>query len=148
MTHAILGVCIAALAAVSIHAGAHELDQGTGYSEGKHPETITPVFNHALPNAPGKALIAVEVLFPPGANSPAHTHPKSAFVFGYVLAGEIVSAVDGEKPRVYRAGESWYESPGAHHLVTRNPSTEKPAKLLAIFVADPGEKQLVLPVPK
>jgi quercetin dioxygenase-like cupin family protein len=148
MKHAIFGACIAALAAVSIQASAHGPEQGTSQTEVKHPETITPLFNHALPNAPGKAFIAVEVLFPPGVSSPAHTHPKAAFVYAYVLSGEIVSAVDDEKLRVYRAGESWYEAPGAHHLVTHNPSTEKPAKLLAIFVTDPGEKQLVFPDPK
>src|SRR5947209_1761676 len=83
---------------------------------------ITPLFKHELPNVPGKALLAAEVLFPPGAASPSYTHPKSAFIYAYVLSGEVISAVDEEKPHVFRAGESWHEAPGAHHLVTRNPS--------------------------
>jgi quercetin dioxygenase-like cupin family protein len=109
------------------------------------PETVTPLFKRAMPNVPGKALIAVEVSFPPGAASPAHTHPKSAFIYAYVLSGEIVSAVDDEPPHVYRTGDSWYEDPGARHTVTRNASKDKPAKLLAVFVADQGERELVLP---
>jgi hypothetical protein len=32
--------------------------------------------------------------------------------------------------------------------VSRNASKEKPAKLLAIFVTDPGEQQLVFPEAK
>lgn len=117
------------------------------YGTSELPETVTTVFERALPNVPGKALVAVEVVYPPGGASPSHTHPKSAFIYAYVLEGEIVSAVDGEKPRVYRAGESWHEVPGAHHRVSRNASNTKPAKLLAIFVMDPAERQLVTPTP-
>jgi quercetin dioxygenase-like cupin family protein len=109
------------------------------------PETVTPLFKRALPNLPGKTFIAVEVAYPPGAASPAHTHPKSAFIYAYVLSGEIVSAVDDETPHVYRAGDSWYEAPGARHTVSRNASKDKPARLLAVFVADAGERELVLP---
>lgn len=108
-------------------------------------ETTTRIFEQALPNAPGKVLVAAEVLYPPGAASPPHTHPHSSFIYAYVLSGEIVSAVDDEPPRVYRPGESWHELPGARHRVSRNASPTKPAKLLAIFIVDPGEKQLTFP---
>ncbi|PQO98603.1 cupin domain-containing protein [Massilia phosphatilytica] len=108
-------------------------------------ETVKPLFHRALPNVPGKALVAVEVSFAPGAEAPPHTHPKSSFIYAQVLSGEIVSAVDDAPPRVYRTGESWYEDPGARHRVTRNPSKDKPAKLLAVFVLDEGEQKLVLP---
>jgi quercetin dioxygenase-like cupin family protein len=145
MKYALPAACVALLAAGAVPAGAHGPEQGMIADGVKHQETVVPLFRRALPNAPGKALIAVEVLFPPGAAAPAHTHPKSAFIYAYVLSGEIVSAVDDEKPRVYRAGESWYEAPGARHVVTRNPSKDKPAKLLAIFVADQGERELVFP---
>jgi quercetin dioxygenase-like cupin family protein len=141
MKHAFLAACAAVFAAAATPSNA----QGTMQGGVELQETITPLFRHELPNVPGKALLAAEVLFPPGAASPAHTHPKSAFIYAYVLSGEIISAVDDEKPRVYRAGESWHEAPGAHHPVTRNPSKTVPAKLLVIFVADPGERQLVFP---
>jgi quercetin dioxygenase-like cupin family protein len=128
-------------------ASAHGPEQGGTQDGVKLHETVTPLFKRALPNVPGKALTAVEVSYPPGAASPSHTHPKSAFIYAYVLSGEIVSAVDDEKPRVYRAGESWYEAPGARHVVSRNASKDKPARLLAIFIADPGQEQLVFPEP-
>jgi quercetin dioxygenase-like cupin family protein len=148
MKYAILAACTALLASAATPASAHGPGQGSPQGGAKHEETVKPVFNRALPNVPGKALLAVEVLYPPGAASPPHTHPKSAFIYAYVLSGEIESAVNDEKPRVYRAGESWYEAPGAHHRVSRNASKEKPAKLLAIFVTDPGEQQLVFPEAK
>jgi quercetin dioxygenase-like cupin family protein len=111
-------------------------------------ETVTPIFKRELPNVPGKSFLTIEVLYPPGAASPSHAHPKSAFIYAYVLSGEVISAVGDEKPRVYRAGESWHEAPGAHHRVSRNASKTKPAKLLVVFVMDPGEQQLVIPDPK
>jgi quercetin dioxygenase-like cupin family protein len=133
MMKALLKAAWMALFAAGLPAGAHG------------PETVTPLFRHAMPNVPGKALIAVEVAFPPGAASPVHTHPKSAFIYAYVLSGEIVSAVGEELPHVYKTGDSWYEAPGARHTVARNASKDKPAKLLAVFVADEGERELVLP---
>lgn len=104
-------------------------------------ETIKPLSRDPLPNVPGKELVAVEVLFPPGASSPRHTHP--AFVYAYVLSGEIVSAVGKDEPRLYRTGESWHEAPGADHRVTRNPSKRAPARLLVVFVANAGADDLV-----
>jgi quercetin dioxygenase-like cupin family protein len=148
MKHVLLAVGAAILAAVATPAKAQGPGQAATQSEVKLEETITPLFKRELPNVRDKALLAVEVLFPPGDASPPHTHPKSAFIYAYVLSGEIISAVDDEKPRVYRTGESWYEAPGAHHVVARNASKKKPAKLLVIFIADPGETQLVFPDPK
>ena len=145
MKHVILAAGAAILAAISIPAYAHGPAQGSTQGGDQLEETVTPVFQRDLPNAPGKVLTAVEVVYPPGGKSPSHTHPKSAFIYAYVVSGEIVSAVDDEKPRVYRAGESWQEAPGAHHSVSRNASKTKPAKLLAIFIADPGTSQLVFP---
>lgn len=111
----------------------------------KPASTATPIFERELPNVPGKSLLAVEVVYPPGGASPPHRHPASAFIYAYVVSGAIVSAVDDQKPRIYRAGESFYEAPGAHHRVSRNASTTRPAKMLAVFVKNSGNGQLVFP---
>jgi quercetin dioxygenase-like cupin family protein len=108
-------------------------------------ETVTPTFTHDIPNVPGKSLIAALVTYPPGGASPAHTHAPSAFIYAYVLSGEIRSQVDGATARIYRPGESWYEAPGAHHSVSQNASRTKPATLLAIFVVNSGDEPLVIP---
>lgn len=148
MKRILLSVAASLVAIAAAAADAHAPAQATTQGEVKLQETITPLFKSELPNVPGKAFLAVEVSFPPGAASPSHTHPKSAFIYAYVLSGEIVSAVDDEEPRLYRAGESWQEAPGAHHPVARNASETAPAKLLVIFVVDPSERQLVFPDPK
>ena len=104
--------------------------------------SVAPAFNRALPNVPGKSLIAVVVTYPPGAQSPSHRHTPSAFIAGYVLAGAIRSAVDDGPEQVYKAGESFFETPGQRHRVSANASATEPARLLAIFVVDTGETPL------
>ena len=129
----------AVLAAITINtvlpAAAHEAG-----------EKATPKFNQAIPNIPGKSLIAVEVDYAPGAASPPHTHAKSAFIYAYVVSGAIESQVNDGPKRIYHAGESFHETPGSTHAVSRNASKTQPAKLLAVFVVDTDDKQLVTPV--
>jgi quercetin dioxygenase-like cupin family protein len=127
--------CSAVAFGVALPAAAH----------GAH-ETVTPNFQHALPNVPGKSLTAVVVDYAPGAASPAHKHAGSAFIYAYVVSGDIESQVDDGPKRVYHAGESFFEAPGAVHRISRNASETKPAKLLAVFVADSADKVLTTPV--
>ncbi|MEX3632829.1 cupin domain-containing protein [Paraburkholderia sp. BR14320] len=105
-------------------------------------ETIAPAFAVPIANVPGKTMTALVVDYAPGGKSAPHRHGQ-AFVVGYVLSGAIRSRVDNGGERVYHAGESWTEKPGAHHKVSENASTTEPAKLLAIFVADTNDQHLV-----
>jgi quercetin dioxygenase-like cupin family protein len=88
---------------------------------------------------------AVLVEYGPGAASPSHRHPSSAFIYATVLEGEIRSKVNDNPEHVYKAGESWTEVPGDHHKVSANASSTKPARLLAIFVLDTAEKEILIP---
>ncbi|MBP2234831.1 quercetin dioxygenase-like cupin family protein [Sinorhizobium kostiense] len=119
----------------------------TTASAGDRPAgKVTVVFDHALPNVPGKSMKGVLVEYGPGGGSPAHTHPKSAFIYATVLEGAIRSSVNGSPEKVYKAGENFYEEPGSHHEVSANASDTEPARLLAVFVVDTDEKELVTPV--
>src|SRR5262245_52264517 len=103
------------------------------------PQGPVIVFSEALPNVPGKKLTAVVVNYAPAGKSGAHRHAGS--VFAYVLSGSIRSENSSTGPaKVYRAGESFFESPGSVHLVSENASATEPASLLAIFVADDGAR--------
>lgn len=106
---------------------------------------VTQIFDRELPNVPGKSMRAVLVEYGPGAASPSHRHPSSAFIYATVLEGEIRSKVNDEPERVYKAGEAWTEQPGDHHQVSANASATKPARLLAIFVLDTSEKEILFP---
>ncbi len=106
-------------------------------------ESATPLFRQSLPNAPGKELAVVLVRYPPGAKSLSHHHAPSAFIYAYVLSGEIRSQVEGKAEKVYRPGESWTEDPGAHHTISENASESAEASLLAVFIVGEGEKLTV-----
>jgi quercetin dioxygenase-like cupin family protein len=105
---------------------------------------ITVVFDHPLPNVPGKSMRGVLVEYGPGGSSAAHTHPDSAFIYATVLEGAIRSKVNDGPETVYRAGENWSEQPGDHHAVSANASDTEPAKLLAVFVVDTSETNIVI----
>jgi quercetin dioxygenase-like cupin family protein len=108
-------------------------------------EQVKPVFEHIIPNAEGKSMVAVVVTYPPGAKSPAHHHARSAFIYAYVLSGAIRSQVGDEPAKVYKAGEGFYEMPGSHHRISENASDKDPASLLAVFVVDSKDNPLTTP---
>jgi quercetin dioxygenase-like cupin family protein len=56
----------------------------------------------------------------------------------FVVAGAIASKVGDGPERTFRAGEAWWEPPGAIHRVSRNASRTEPATLLAIYIAPLG----------
>ena len=76
------------------------------------------------------------VEYAPGGSDPAHRHNASVFV--YVLEGEVVMQVKGGKEVTLGPGQTFYESPGDVHAVSRNASTTKPAKFLVFFVKQKG----------
>jgi quercetin dioxygenase-like cupin family protein len=106
---------------------------------------VTVVYQHELPNVPGKSVKGVLVEYGPGGFSPGHTHPKSAFIYATVLDGAIRSQVNDGPATTYEAGQSFSEMPGDRHSVSANASETKPAKLLAVFVVDTSETELVTP---
>jgi quercetin dioxygenase-like cupin family protein len=107
---------------------------------------VTLVYDQVLPNVPGKSIRGVLVEYEPGGFSAAHTHPTSAFIYATVLEGAIRSQVNDGPVITYRAGESWSENPGDRHRVSANASATEPARLLAVFVVDTSEKELVYPM--
>jgi quercetin dioxygenase-like cupin family protein len=106
---------------------------------------VTLVYQHELPNVPGKSIKGVLVEYGPGGSSPGHTHPKSAFIYATVLEGVILSQVNDGPVTTYRAGQSFSEMPGDRHVVSANASQTNPAKLLAVFVVDTNETELTTP---
>ena len=119
---------------------------GPGSAHDGQGGTVAPKFNQAIPNIPGKSLIVVEVDYAPGAASPPHRHARSAFIYAYVISGQIESKVNDGETRIYNAGESWSEAPNAIHAISRNASKTAPAKLLAVFVVDTDDKALTTPI--
>jgi quercetin dioxygenase-like cupin family protein len=93
----------------------------------------------------------VEVHYGPGESSQPHSHPCP--VIAYVVTGAVRTQVhEPGKPDpgpivVYRAGETFYESPNGVHLVSSNASQSEPATLLATFLCDRPTSAVTTPVP-
>jgi quercetin dioxygenase-like cupin family protein len=102
-------------------------------------ERVTPVLD--FPSRDGLAVQAVRVDYAPGGFSEPHRHPAGAYV--YVMDGSVLFGVDDREPVVLKAGESFYERPGALHSVSRNASEDVPASLIAFFVLGDGESATV-----
>ncbi|MFJ4494485.1 cupin domain-containing protein [Pseudomonas atacamensis] len=104
-------------------------------------EKITVLQEQLLKNAPGKKAMMIEVDYQPGQSSIAHKHEGTAMA--YVLDGEVISQVKGEQAITYKKGQFWYEPAGSEHLVSKNASSTKPAKLLVFMVLAPDEQVLI-----
>ncbi|MBO0695413.1 MAG: cupin domain-containing protein [Verrucomicrobia bacterium] len=104
----------------------------------------TVVYDHVLPNVPGKSMKGILVEYEPGAASPGHIHPKSAFIYATVLEGAIRTSVNDGPAVVYKAGQNFSEFPGDRHTLDENASKTEPAKLLAVFVVDTDTKEPLL----
>jgi len=108
-------------------------------------ETVQPVMKQAIPETVGRNVVMATVSYAPGQASDAHLHPGP--IFAYVLEGQVESQLAGQPARVYKQGESWYEPPGTHHLVSRNASQSEPAKLL-VFGLSRDAEPLKVPLPQ
>jgi quercetin dioxygenase-like cupin family protein len=104
----------------------------------------TVVYDHVIPNVPGKSMKGILVEYAPGVASPGHIHPKSAFIYATVLEGAIRTSVNDGPAVVYKAGQNFSEFPGDRHTLDENASKTEPAKLLAVFVVDTDTKEPLL----
>jgi quercetin dioxygenase-like cupin family protein len=103
--------------------------------------TATKISEEKLAHVPGKTVTVEIVEFPPGAVAAEHHHAGS--VTAYILSGTLRSQLGGGPAVLYKAGESFFEPPGAVHVLAENPSTIEPTRFMAIHVADDGAQLTV-----
>ena len=109
--------------------------QPAGASEPPQP-VVTPLALKDIPDMPGKEMLMISVVYPPGTVEHVHRHDASAFV--YVLEGSIIEGVRGGKEITLTPGQTFYEGPGDVHTVGRNASKTKPAKFIVVLVKKKG----------
>jgi quercetin dioxygenase-like cupin family protein len=107
------------------------------------PTKVTQLMKQTLADVPGREVIMITLDIPPGGGSPAHRHP-GAHNFGYVLEGAYKYKLDNGAETVATKGQTFYESPGQLHAVSRNASDTEPAKVLVVVVNEVG-KPLTVP---
>ena len=92
----------------------------------------------------GAYATTVVVEFPPGnPGFPPHRHPGPAF--GYVLDGEMMFELEGEPPRVIRAGEAFWEPGGdVIHYQDGNNRSDIPLKFTVTMLCAPHQEMFTL----
>jgi quercetin dioxygenase-like cupin family protein len=114
-------------------------------SSGSSLNKVELISSHALPDIPGKRVTIVRVTYGPGGFTPPHRHAGT--VTAYITKGQIRSQLQGGPVEIFEVGQSFFEPPGAIHLVSANASNTEWAELIAVFVADEGAQLTTLIAP-
>ena len=131
-----------ALTIVAGSVGGMTLAQHDEHGKGGVKELSRKDITEKIDGKKAKAT-TVEVTLGPGEVEAAHRHPGPAF--GYVLEGEYEWAIDDNKPKVLKAGDTFYEPTGCLHRVSKNPSTKGKTRLMAVVLHSADVKDIVIP---
>ena len=102
---------------------------------------VTTLLSKDLADIQGKEVLMITVEYPPGWSDPVHRHYAQGFI--YVLDGSVVMQVKGGKEVTLTPGQTFYEGPDDVHIVGRNASTTRPAKMLVVLIKEKGAPILV-----
>ncbi|NTY62763.1 cupin domain-containing protein [Mycolicibacterium sphagni] len=93
----------------------------------------------------GADVMTVVIEYPPGsAGAPPHRHPSGP-AFGYMLEGEMLFELEGQPPRVIRAGEAFWEPGGdVIHYSDANNRDDVKSRFVVTMVCVPGRPMLEL----
>ncbi|BBY81290.1 cupin domain-containing protein [Mycolicibacterium pulveris] len=93
----------------------------------------------------GAHAMTVVVEYPPGsAGAPPHRHPGGP-AFGYMLEGEMLFELEGEPPRVIKAGEAFWEPGGdVIHYSDANNRDDIGSRFVVTMLCMPDQPMLVL----
>ena len=100
------------------------------------------VINKADVSVPGREAVVVRVEIAPDGRAGRHTHPGDEI--SYVQEGQFELLVDGQPPRVYKAGESFVVPAGTVH--DAHNTGDAPTRLIGVYVVEKG-KPLASPAP-
>lgn len=105
--------------------------------------TKTVIFKRDHPEQADKEIIVQRIELKPGAGAPAHLHP--GFITGYVESGTLEFQLKGEPLKTLKAGETFFEPPGSHHIVGRNPDASAKTVVIA-FIVNPKGAEISTPL--
>lgn len=118
------------------------VEERTSECTASRPREIPEVIRiDPLGQLPGNRAIIARVIFPPHSCAGVHTHGGTVSV--YVVSGMIRSQLQGEPPQVFGPGQSFFEPPGAVHLIAENVSDALPAEIIAFHVLGESEEVTV-----
>ncbi|SOY67366.1 conserved exported hypothetical protein [Cupriavidus taiwanensis] len=124
---------LAMLGAVALMAGS-ALAQSSGLTR--------TLVGRADVSVPGREAVVARVEVAPGAYAGRHTHPGDEI--SYVMEGEVQLLIEGQSPRMVKAGESFVVPAGVVH--DAHNSSSAAARVLGVYVVEKG-KPLASPAP-
>ena len=127
---------------IALIAGAAALALAAGALYGQASGLTRVMVGRADVSVPGREAVVARVEVAPGARAGRHTHPGDEI--SYVLEGESELLVDGQPPRIVKAGESFVIPAGVVHDAHNAGSV--PVKLVGVYVVEKG-KPLASPAP-
>jgi quercetin dioxygenase-like cupin family protein len=113
------------------------LAQRLSPSDASAPRRSGEVARYALTGPlEGYDAVIVELNFGPGASAPEHRHP--GVVVGYVVDGQMKTAVNREANQVVPAGGTFFEPTGILHSTFGSASADAPVRIVAFMVVPSG----------
>ena len=108
---------------------------------GAQPQTGRPavktLVEEAIPEDVDPKVSIISLPISPGLAAGPHQHAGP--VFAYILQGDIENQVDPDPPKIYHAGDFFYEPKMHVHRLLRNLSKTEPAQLLVFQLGDTGK---------
>ena len=84
----------------------------------------------------GYDAVVAELNFGPGASAGEHRHP--GFVVGYVVEGQMRTAVNHERDQIVPSGGTFFEPSGILHTAFGSANADAPVRILAFMVVPRG----------
>lgn len=140
ISYAWVAIAAAALSSIATW-GAMNL-VGTAVAQTPAAGATVSLLTQPLPDLPGREVRITLLDRPPGNASAPHRHPGH-YTFGYVVEGSYELGINGGPTRMLKAGDTFYEPPGALHSVSRNASPDKELKIVVFMVADQSKPSTV-----
>jgi quercetin dioxygenase-like cupin family protein len=107
---------------------------GSALAQAQAPVGTIPLLTQPLADLPGREVRMTLLDRVPGNASLPHRHPGH-HTFGYVVEGTYELGVNNQPTRTLKAGDTFYEPPGALHSVSRNAGNSQ-LKIVVFMVAD------------
>lgn len=87
---------------------------------------------HRMSSIPGREIVQVLTEIPPASESGWHTHPGEEV--GYIMAGTVEMAIQGQAPITLRTGDPFLIPPGTpHNALDVGPDT---GQMLSTYIVE------------
>jgi quercetin dioxygenase-like cupin family protein len=108
----------------------------------QNPGLQRTIVGRADVSVPGREAVVARVEVAPGGKAGRHTHPGDEI--SYVMEGDVQLLIDGQPPRMVKAGESFVVPAGVVHDAHNSGSVA--ARVVGVYVVEKG-KPLATPAP-